>query len=68
MAKKSISDETLTLNELFARWPQTVAVFLKHDMLCVGCLVAPFHTINDACTEYHLDEAHFRRALVAALT
>lgn len=68
MTKISISDEDLTLDEVFTRWPQTVPVFLKHNMLCVGCLVTPFHTITDACAEHRLDETHFRQDLIAALT
>jgi hypothetical protein len=36
-------------------------------MLCVGCLVNPFHTINDACREHHLDETHFRSEIQAVI-
>ena len=47
-------------------WPATIPVFLRHRMLCVGCLIAPFHTIADACKEYGLDEAAFAAELRAA--
>jgi hybrid cluster-associated redox disulfide protein len=36
-------------------------------MLCVGCLIAPFHTIVDACMEYGLDEEAFSAELRAAV-
>jgi len=49
----------LTLNELMETWPATIQVFLRHKMLCVGCLVTPFHTVEDACAEYHLDQHAF---------
>lgn len=52
-------DPDLPLSELMTHWPSTVSVFLRHGMLCVGCLIAPFHTITDACDEYHLDEDAF---------
>lgn len=50
-----------------SKWPQTVQVFLRHGMHCVGCRVGPFHTIEDACMEYDLDEAEFRRELECAI-
>ena len=61
-----LDDPDLTLSELMTQWPQTVPVFLRHKMLCVGCLICPFHTILDACTEYHLDRDAFVAELKAA--
>ncbi len=56
-----------SVSEIMTTWPQTVRVFLRHGMHCVGCKVGPFHTIEDACLEYHLDEADFRRELETAI-
>lgn len=56
-----------TLPEIMTAWPQTIQVFLRHGMHCVGCRVGPFHTISDACHEYHLDEAEFLRELETAI-
>lgn len=58
----------LTLSEIMDRWPQTVPVFIRHGMLCVGCPIGPFHTITDACVAYYLDETFFRRELKAAVS
>jgi hybrid cluster-associated redox disulfide protein len=66
MSKPRVDDPDLPLAELMAAWPATIQVFLRHRMLCVGCLVAPFHTIMDACAEYGLDEAEFAAELRAA--
>ena len=55
------------LNELIADWPETVEVFFRHQMLCVGCLVAPFHTVTDACKEYGLEIDAFYAELTATL-
>ncbi|WIY24124.1 DUF1858 domain-containing protein [Parasedimentitalea psychrophila] len=60
-------DKTLLVSEILARYPQTVPVFLKYQMLCVGCLVAPFHSIEDACLEHDLDEDAFRADLTTAI-
>ncbi len=57
----------LTLNELMDTWPATIEVFLRHKMLCVGCLVTPFHTVEDACAEHHLDQHAFVEELRAAV-
>ena len=32
--------------------PQTIAVFVKHGLNCVGCYIAPFHTIADSAREH----------------
>ncbi|HET9069812.1 MAG TPA: hypothetical protein VFN28_14300, partial [Amaricoccus sp.] len=34
---------------------------------CVGCPIAPFHGVRDACAQYGLDEAAFRAELRAAV-
>ncbi|TLP49161.1 DUF1858 domain-containing protein [Cohaesibacter sp. CAU 1516] len=67
MTIANLENPDLTLDEVMKTWPQTVGVFLHHKMLCVGCLVNPFHTIADACAEYDLDEESFRVELRAAI-
>lgn len=67
MSGLQIDDPDLPLGLLFTHWPPTAAVFLSHRMLCVGCPIAPFHTVIDACEEYGLNEASFRAELRAAI-
>lgn len=64
----SMDDPDLPLATLFHRWPDAASVFFSHRMICVGCPIAPFHTVIDACVEYELDEALFRAKLRAAVT
>lgn len=59
-------DPDMPLADLMTRWPSTIPVFVRRRMLCVGCLVSPFHTVGDACAEYGLDEAEFMAELAAA--
>lgn len=66
MGKMNLDDPDLPLSELMSRWPKTIAVFNRHKMLCVGCLIGPFHTIVDACAEYGLDEDTFVAELMDA--
>lgn len=57
MRHLKLDDPDLPLADLMTHWPDTIPVFLRHKMLCVGCLISPFHTIVDACAEYDLDES-----------
>jgi hybrid cluster-associated redox disulfide protein len=66
MARIRIDDPDLPLADLMTEWPQTITVFLRHGMLCVGCLVSPIHTVSDACAAYHLDEELFLWELMRA--
>ncbi|UWR47284.1 DUF1858 domain-containing protein [Phaeobacter inhibens] len=67
MPPPKLDDPDLPLDVLMTIWPETVRVFMDHDMLCVGCLVSPFHSVSEACAEYHLDEEVFRAALADAV-
>lgn len=66
MREHKLDDPDLPLADLMTQWPQTIPVFVRHKMLCVGCLVSPFHTVADACAEYGLDEEMFLRELLRA--
>ncbi|RKF16173.1 DUF1858 domain-containing protein [Roseovarius spongiae] len=63
-----LDDPDLPIADLLRNWPQAVAVFMRHRMLCVGCLISSFHTVIDACDEYALDESEFRRELRQAVS
>lgn len=41
-----------TIAELLATYPAAARVLLDHRMHCVGCDIAPFETIADACVIY----------------
>ncbi len=45
----------LTIAEILARWPQTVPVFLRHHLACVGCVMVPFETLADITSIYPLN-------------
>jgi hybrid cluster-associated redox disulfide protein len=59
MSRLRLDDPDLPLADLMRAWPQTIPVFVRHKMLCVGCLISPLHTVTDACAEYHLKEEDF---------
>lgn len=66
MRKPSLDDPDLPLADLMTQWPETIPVFIRHKMLCVGCPVSPFHTVADACAAYHLNEEVFLSELMHA--
>jgi hybrid cluster-associated redox disulfide protein len=45
--------------------PATIRGFLDFKMGCVGCPIARFHTVDEACGEYGVDRAAFLQALRA---
>lgn len=50
----TISLAELSLVEIMSRWPPTIRLFLDRRMHCVGCPIAPFHTVVDAAVEHGL--------------
>lgn len=57
-------DAQMNLEELFHRYPLVTSEFIERRMHCVGCPLARFETIADACRIYRqpVDD------LLAALT
>ncbi|MBU6296630.1 MAG: hydrid cluster protein-associated redox disulfide domain protein [Alphaproteobacteria bacterium] len=47
--------------------PRTIRILLKHGMACIGCPIAPFHSLEDVCHEYDLESGAFLRELSGAL-
>ena len=58
--------DDMSMDEIMREWPATIRVVLDHGMLCVGCPIASFHTIDDAVREHSLDGDSFRHDIEAA--
>jgi len=41
-----------TIAEIMERWPKTIPVFLEKRMVCVGCHMSKFDTLEDALRNY----------------
>jgi hybrid cluster-associated redox disulfide protein len=50
---------TTLVDDVMRRWPATIRVFLDYRMHCVGCPIACFHTVDDACREHNVDRESF---------
>ena len=64
--RKRFHDD-MSMDEIMRRWPVTIRVVLDHGLLCVGCPIASFHTVEDAVKEHHLDGDSFRHDIEAAI-
>jgi hybrid cluster-associated redox disulfide protein len=40
------------VQDVVRSFPQTISVFARHGLRCVGCCISPFHTIADSAREY----------------
>jgi hybrid cluster-associated redox disulfide protein len=69
MKKIALPTTDLTVDEVMQRWPSTIRIFLDFGMGCVGCPIATFHSIDDACREHRIDlEKFLERLHVVAQT
>ena len=60
-------ESTQLVDEVMRQWPATIRAFLNHKMRCVGCPIACFHTVDDACREHGTDRALFLADLRGAI-
>lgn len=60
-------DPGMSIDAVMRRWPATIAVVMRHGMLCVGCPVGPFHTVAQACAEHGVDEDRFLDEVAAEI-
>jgi hybrid cluster-associated redox disulfide protein len=58
----------MTVDDIMRRWPATIRVFLDYKMACVGCPIATFHTVDDACREHNVNRDVFLVALAEAVS
>jgi len=57
----------LLVSEVMEHWPQTIPVFLKHRMNCVGCEMSIFEALGDAARMYGIPGEQFIQELQQAV-
>jgi len=45
----------MSVNDVAAKYPQTIKVFFRHGMQCVGCYVCGFHNIAESAKQYGVE-------------
>jgi hybrid cluster-associated redox disulfide protein len=66
MVMKKLLEEC-TVAEVLDHWPETISVFLKNKMDCVGCSMSQFETLAEAAQIYHLSLDRFLQDLRTAI-
>jgi hybrid cluster-associated redox disulfide protein len=60
-------ESCLPVDDVMSRWPATIRVFLDFRMSCVGCPIASFHSVDEACREHGVECDDFMAALRHAI-
>jgi hybrid cluster-associated redox disulfide protein len=55
------------VDDVMRQWPATIRLFLDFRMRCVGCPIASFHSVDEACRAHHVDRDGFMVALRNAI-
>jgi hybrid cluster-associated redox disulfide protein len=53
----------LKVAEVLECWPETIPVFFRYRMACVGCPIAPFETLAEVVAIYRVDLTQFLNEL-----
>lgn len=57
----------ISIADMMRKFPQTVQVFLRYRMICAGCQLSEFETLDEAIQNYGLDSEKFLEALKASI-
>jgi len=57
----------MPIGEVVETYPQTIEVFLRHGLMCVGCAVARFENIEQGAVAHGIDVAPLVQDLNAAV-
>ena len=59
--------EDMNIKEVLEKYPQTVYVFAKYNMGCIGCIAASFERIKDIAAVHGTDVKEFVKELNEAI-
>jgi len=45
----------MSIAEIVQKYPQTVKVFLKHGLMCIGCAAARFENLEQGAVAHGID-------------
>lgn len=49
----------LTVDEILARWPQTIQVFRHYRLACIGCVIGSYCSMNTVAAIYNIPLQQF---------
>ena len=65
---REIAIEDLTVAQIISSRPGTIRLFIEWRLHCVGCPIAPFHTLTDAALEHGVSAADLIAAVEAEMS
>ena len=66
MAEGTITED-MNIKEVIDKYPETLSVFAKYNMGCIGCIAASFEKLNDIAAVHGVDVKTFVKDLNAAI-
>ena len=66
MAEDTITED-MNIKEVIDKHPETVPVFAKYNMGCIGCIAAHFEKLRDIAAVHGVDVKIFVKELNAAI-
>jgi hybrid cluster-associated redox disulfide protein len=59
--------DALLLDEIMARWPQVLRVFIDWHLHCIACPITSFHTLPDSAAAHGYPVDQLRAAVLHAI-
>jgi hybrid cluster-associated redox disulfide protein len=66
MSDDAVPAADMIVDDVMRRWPSTIRTFLDFKKRCVGCPIAAFHSIEEACDEHDVDADVFLPKILEA--
>jgi hybrid cluster-associated redox disulfide protein len=66
MAEAKITED-MNIREVIDKYPETVSVFAKYNMGCIGCIAASFESLKDIAAVHGTDVKAFVKDLNEAI-
>ena len=64
---QNLPTQEMSVAEVLEAWPETVEVFQALKTACVGCVMAPFDTLDDVARIYEIEPGTIMEALHQAV-
>jgi hybrid cluster-associated redox disulfide protein len=66
MAETKITED-MNIREVIDKYPETVSIFAKYNMGCIGCIAASFESLKDIAAVHGTDVKAFVKDLNDAI-
>jgi len=66
MAEDAITED-MNIKEVIDKYPETLSVFAKYNVGCIGCIAASFEKLSDIAAVHGVDVKTFVKDLNAAI-